>query len=179
MNYPDIWLEESNVKVNQRKKSFQVQTSYGIIKGVPVIDWPELIPYWENICRAIFEVLVENDFQPYTATLKRPKGFVAYIEYWKKSSRNPKKVPLSEARYFIYKLKEKPYFTESVKEFNQKNQKDWLAEKNIAILGGYLYSFYYTLRPVLEAVQTQNGTFLKPKMSRENKRHLSPDGNSS
>jgi hypothetical protein len=151
----------------QPRKVIKVETSYGIVEKVPVIDWEELIPYWSDICRAIFEVLLENDFQPYTATLKRPKGFVAYGGYWKMSIRNPKRLPLSEARYFIYKLREKPYFTESIRAFNQKNKKDWLAEKNIAILGGYLYSFYYTLKPVLENAQKQNGTYLKPKTSQE------------
>jgi hypothetical protein len=120
--------------------------------------------YWPDICRAFFEVLLENDFQPYTATLKRPKGFVASCDYWKMSNKSPKRVPLSDARCFIYKLLEKPCFTNSIRQFNQKTKKDWLAEKNVAILGGYLYSFYYTLKPVLKTVKKENGIYLKPKI---------------
>jgi hypothetical protein len=159
------------VKISpQLKKVIQVETRYGIVEKVPVIDWKEFIPYWPDICRAIFEVLLENDFQPYTATLKRPKGFVAYGGYWKMSNKNPKKVPLSDARYFIYKLQEKPYFTDSIRQFNQKNQKDWLAEKNIAILGGFLYGFYYTLKPVLKIVKKENDMYLKPKIALKRKK---------
>jgi hypothetical protein len=150
---------------SQPRKVIQVETSYGIVNKVPVMDWKEFISFWPNICRAIFEVLLENDFQPYTATLRRPKGFVAYGGYWKMSNKNPKRVPLSDARYFIYKLLEKPCFTNSIRQFNQNKQKDWLTERNIAILGGYLYSFYYTLRPVLKIVKKENGSYLKPKIA--------------
>jgi len=142
--------------------TFSVQTIKGTVEKVPVIRWKELVPYWENICRAIFEVLIENDFRPYTATFKRPKGFVASSSYWRKSLENPKRFPLSEARFFIYKLLEKPYFTNSIKEFNQKIHKNWLEEKNIATLGGYIYSFYYTLRPVLEVVGEGTKASIKP-----------------
>jgi hypothetical protein len=143
-------------------ETFSVQTMAGKVKKVPVIRWKELVPYWERICRAFFEVLIENDFKPYTATLKRPKGFVASNSYWKVSVKNPKRLPLSEARFFIYKLQEKPYFTDSIKEFNKKIQKNWLEEKNIAILGGYVYSFYYTLKPVLKVVGEGTKASIKP-----------------
>ena len=76
--------------------------------------------------------------------------------------KNPKRFPLSEARFFMYKLLEKPDFTNSIKEFNKKIQKNWLEEKNIAILGGYIYSFYYTLRPVLEVVGEGTKASIKP-----------------
>ena len=56
----------------QIRETFSVKTKYGIVKEVPMIRWKELVPYWAAICRAIFEVLIENDFHPYTATLKRP-----------------------------------------------------------------------------------------------------------
>lgn len=144
-------------------ETFSVQTSYGVVENVPVIRWKELVPYWRSICRAIFEVLVENDFYPYTATLKRPKGFVASSHYWKMSLKNPTRVPLSEARYFIYKLEEKTHFSDSIRRFNQEAGKNWLEEKNIAILGGYLCSFFYTLKPVLEAVKKGTESYLKPK----------------
>ena len=55
-------------------ETFSVETIAGKVEDVPVTGWKELVPYWESICRAIFEVLLENDFKPYTATLKRPKG---------------------------------------------------------------------------------------------------------
>lgn len=143
-------------------ETFSVQTMAGKVEKVPVTGWKELVPYWESICRALFEVLIENDFKPYTATLKRPKGFVASNSYWKVSVKNPKRLPLSEARFFIYKLQEKPYFTDSIKEFNKKIQKNWLEEKNIAILGGYVYSFYYTLKPVLKVVGEGTKAIIKP-----------------
>jgi hypothetical protein len=111
-------------KHKQTKEMFSVETSYGIVEKVPVVTWKELIPYWEDICRAIFEVLIENEFQPYTATLKRPAGFVASSFYWRISIKNPNRFPLSEARYFIYKLQEKPYFADSIREFNKKSQKN-------------------------------------------------------
>jgi hypothetical protein len=67
----------------------------------------------------------------------------------------------------LYKLLEKPYFTNSIKEFNKKIQKDWLQEKNIAILGGYVYSFYYTLRPVLEVVGEDTKARIKPMIGKK------------
>jgi hypothetical protein len=148
-------------------ETFSVKTSYGVVKSVPVIQWEGLAPYWRAICRAIFEVLIENDFHPYTATLKRPDGFVASSHYWRISLRDPTKAPLSEARFFIYKLKEKAYFSESIRRFNQNIQTNWLEEKNIAILGGYLYSFYYTLKPVLKAVRKGAKNYLKPIISKK------------
>lgn len=148
-------------------ETFSVQTVAGKVEKVPVTGWKDLVPYWESICRAIFEVLMENDFKPYTATLKRPGGFVASNSYWKVSLKNPKRFPLTEARFFLYKLLEKPYFTNSIKEFNKKIRKDWLQEKNIAILGGYVYSFYYTLRPVLEAVGEDTKARIKPMIGKK------------
>ena len=145
-------------------EAFSVQTSYGVVEKVPVIRWKELVPYWRSICRAIFEVLIENDFRPYTATLKRPEGFVASSYYWKISLKNPTKFPLSEARYFIYKLEEKTYFSDSIRRFNQKTGTNWLEEKNIAVLGGYLYSFFHTLKPVLKPVKKGTESFLKPNV---------------
>jgi hypothetical protein len=139
-----------------------LKIKYEIVKEVPMIRWKELVPYWAAICRAIFEVLIENDFHPYTATLKRPKGFVASSKYWEKSLENPTKIPLSDARYFVFKLKEKQYFVKAIQEFNKKIQKNWLEEKNIHILGGYLYSFYYTLKPVLKVERKGKKNYLKP-----------------
>ena len=69
------------------KETISVKTEYGVVHHVPVINWEELTPYWTGICRAIFEVLLENDFSPYAATLKKPDGFVASTYYWKKSLR--------------------------------------------------------------------------------------------
>ena len=117
------------IENRQIRETFSVETEYGIIEKVPIIRWEELIPYWPAICRAIFEVLIENDFYPYAATLKRPKGFVASSHYWKMSLKNPIKVPLSDARYFVFKLEEKPYFIDAIREFNGKIQKNWLEEK--------------------------------------------------
>jgi len=90
-------------KNRQAVETYSVATSDGIVEKVPIIRWKEFIPYWQPVCRAIFEVLIENDFHPYSATLKRPKGFVASSEYWKRSIKDPAEFPLSEARFFIYK----------------------------------------------------------------------------
>jgi len=147
------------------KETFSVETNYGIVVRVPITGWKELVPYWKAICRAIFEVLIENDFHPCTATLKRPEGFVASSNYWRRSLKNPTRVPLSEARFFIYKLKEKPYFIDSIKRFNEKSKKNWLEENNIAVLGGYLCSFYLTLKPALKVVKKGTKNYLKPKLA--------------
>lgn len=154
-------MKEAETRCNE---IFSVQTSAGKVENVPITGWKELVPFWENICRAIFEVLIENDFKPYTATLKRPKGFVASNSYWILSSKIPKKFPLTEARYFLYKLLEKPYFRDSIKKFNKGIRRNWLDEKNIDILGGYVYSFYYTLKPVLETIGEGNNARIKPMM---------------
>lgn len=152
------------IKDRRITETFSVETKYGTVENVPVIEWKELFPYWRSICKAIFEVLIENDFHPYAATLKRPDGFVASSYYWKMSLRNPKKVPLSEARYFIYKLEEKTYFSDSIRKFNERIQANWLEEKNIAILGGYLYSFFYILKPVLRTIRKGTENYLKPRI---------------
>jgi hypothetical protein len=81
------------------------------------------------------------------------------------SLRNPRKVPLTEARYFVYKLKEKSYFVDSIMRFNEKSGKNWLDERNIAVLGGYLCSFCLTLKPVLKVVKKGTMNCLKPKLS--------------
>jgi hypothetical protein len=166
----DLRLLMRELKEQRRRpiQIFFVQTTAGKVVDVPVTAWKELVPYWHNICRAILEVLTEGDFKPYPATMKRPDGFVASYSYWKLSSKSPKLISLSEARFFIYKLLEKPYFTDSIKEFNKKIQKNWLAEKNIAILGGYVYSFYYTLKPILKIVGKGSEASIKPTIEKNN-----------
>jgi hypothetical protein len=149
-------------KERQPTETFSAQTVAGKVEKVPVTGWKDLVPYWASIARAFFEVLIENDFKPYTATLRRPKGFVASSSYWNLSLKDPKRFPLSEARFFMYKLQEKPCFTNSIRQFNQRIQKNWLEEKNIAILGGYIYSFYYTLKPVLKVVGKGTKASIKP-----------------
>jgi len=148
------------------KQTLSVKTDYGVVENVPVINWRELLPYWQLICRAIFEVLVENNFNPYAATLKRRDGFVASSFYWYRSLGNPVEFPLSEAKYFIYKLKEKPYFLDSIKEFNKRTQTNWLEEKNIATLGGYLNSFFFTLKPVLRTETIGTKSYMKPVITK-------------
>ncbi len=145
-------------------ETISVHTIAGRVDQVPVIGWKELKPYWGELCRAFFDVLIENDFKPYTSTIKRPEGFVASSFYWGLSCRNPAKFPLSEARFFVSKLLEKPGFRNSIKEFNQSSQISWLEEKNIATLGGYVYSFYYTLRPVLKVVGKGERASVKPML---------------
>lgn len=162
---------ESRGTDHQTKETFAVETNYGIIDSVPMTPWKDLVPYWEGLCRAIFEVLIENDFHPYTATLKRPRGFVASKSYWDTSHRNRKKVPLTEARYFVYKLKEKPEFVDAITRFNRSSGKSWLDESNIAVLGGYLYSFCATLMPILKVVKKGNMYCLKPVFSTHSQGH--------
>lgn len=70
-------------KVRHQTETFSVQTIAGKVENVPLTGWKDLVPYWAGICRAFFEVLIENDFKPYTATLKRPEGFVASSNYWR------------------------------------------------------------------------------------------------
>jgi len=73
---------------------------------------------------------------------------------------------LSDARFFVYKLKEKSYFTQAIREFNKRIGSDWLIEKNIVVLGGYAYSFYYTLKPILEVVGEGSLASIKPIMAK-------------
>lgn len=162
---PNLSGDDKVERTQKKFESFSVQTDNGPVKNVPMIHWKELVPYWKNICKAFLEVLSENDFKPYTATFKRPKGFVASSQYWRLSMRNPARFPLSDARFFIAKLQEKECFTNSINEFNQKIQKSWLEEKNIAVLGGYLYSFYYTLKPVLKVVGEGSKASIKPMIA--------------
>lgn len=163
---------ESNLRPkmssHQTKETFTVETKYEFVDKVPVTTWEALVPYWESICKAIFETLVENDFHPYTATFKRRKGFVASKTYWDMSRRNPKGFPLTEARYFIYKLKEKSEFTDAIMRFNKSSDKNWLDESNIAVLGGYICSFYFTLKPILKIVKKGNMNCLKPALRTHN-----------
>lgn len=147
-------------KVNN--EFFSLNIKYGLIENIPTTSWKELTSYWPAICKAIFEVLIENDFYPYTATLKRPKGFVASSYYWTISLKNPKKFPLSEAKYFIFRLEEKSYFIDAIRNFNMKTNTDWLNQNNIDTLGGYLYSFYDTLKPVLKKDQKDGEEFIRP-----------------
>ncbi len=153
------------LSVDEKNEFFSVQISKGWIKNVPMTKWTELAPYWKDICKAFFEVLDENDFKLFTATFKRPKGFVASSQYWRWSIQSPARFPLSDARFFISKLLEEEYFANSISEFNQKNQKNWLEERNIATLGGYVYSFYYTLKPVLKEVGKGPKVRIKPRIA--------------
>ena len=154
-------------KAREHPEIFSVETNLGKVECVPITGWKELVPFWSGICQAFLETLLENDFKPYTATLKRPKGFVASSSYWRLSLEDPEEFPLSEARFFIYKLKEKPYFTQAIKEFNKKIGSNWLIEKNIVILGGYVYSFYYTLKPVLKVVGKGRLAHIKPIVAKK------------
>jgi len=142
-----------------------VSTKFGIVKNVPLPNWTEIIPYWPRISKAFFEVLIENDFNAYTATIKRPTGFVADLKYWEISEKGPKKLHLKEASVFIRKIKEKTDFVEAIKEFNAKGKVDWLRDDNIHLLGGYIYSFYYTLKPVLRTTKKSGKIIIKPILS--------------
>jgi len=100
----------------------------------------------------------------YTATIRRPNGIVADRSYWKKSMKNPEEIPLKEARRFISILVKHKDFVETIKNFNAKKKVNWLDEKNIDILGGYVYSCSYTLKPALRIVQKEGRRTLKPKL---------------
>jgi hypothetical protein len=145
-------------------KTIVVSTKFGEIEGVPLIRWKEIAPYWAKITKAFFEILTENDFRPYCATKKRPNGFVAQSYYWKKSDKNPKKFPLMEARRFLSKLVEHDDFRDAIREFNSKEGVEWLGSENTHILGGYVCSFFYALKPVLRTVQRGGMEVLKPRI---------------
>ena len=101
-------------------ETFSVKTIAGKVEDVPVTRWKELVPYWENICRAIFEVLHENDFKPYTATLKSPKGFVASSSYWNLSLKNPE-IPFVRSSVFHVQTSGKAVLHEFNKTIQPKN----------------------------------------------------------
>jgi hypothetical protein len=103
-------------------------------------------------------------------TLKKPDGFVASSHYWEISRRNPERFPLREARYFIYKLEEKAYFCDAIRKFNEKTRTNWLEESNLAILGGYLCSFWYALKPALTVVMKGSDEYLRPKIAKRRRR---------
>lgn len=140
-----------------------IDTKYGRIKNVPITKWKKLVPYWPKIAKTFFEVLIENDLNPYTATTKRPEGFVADRRYWIRSIRNPEETPLKEARRFVSELIAHGDFAEAIRSFNVEGKVDWFKEGNLHILGGYVYSFYYTLKPVLKIKVLKTGKeVLKP-----------------
>jgi len=78
--------------------------------------------------------------------------------------KNPDTIPLKEARRFISKLVKHKDFFEAIKSFNDKKEVNWLDKKNIDILGGYVYSFYYTLKPALKIV-SKKGKDLEAKIN--------------
>lgn len=145
-------------------QTITVETKFGKVKDVPLTKWEELAPYWPNIAKAFFEVLMENDFNPYTATLNRPDGFVADRRYWRKSTRRPDEIPLYAARKFLAKLIQHEEFANAIRSFNADHKVDWLEKKNIHVLGGYVYSFYYTLKPVLKIEERDGKRVLKPRL---------------
>jgi len=145
-------------------QTISVATKFGKIEKVPLTKWRELTPYWPKITKAFFEVLMENDFSPYTATIERPEGFVADRHYWERSMKNPEETPLGEAKRFVSKLIGHPDFAEAIKAFNASKKVNWLKEENVHILGGYVYSFYYTLKPVLKIVEKNSKKVLKPSI---------------
>jgi len=72
-------------------------------------------------------------------------------------------LPLKEARRFIAELAKHEDFFEAITNFNNKKKVNWLDKKQIGILEGYVYGFYYTLRPTLKVI-TKNMKVLKPKI---------------
>lgn len=155
-------LKEGKDKSQISKETFSVSTRYGIVEGVPVHPWEKLSPYWPRVCKGMFEVLEENDFRPYTATVKRPDGFVASSYYWRKSRKKPDEFPLLQARLFISKLIDNPDFNAAVREFNATENVDWLDPKNMTTLGGFLCSFYSVLKEVLVSVEVNGKKTIKP-----------------
>ncbi len=140
--------------------SIQINTKYGTVRNVPVIKWIEFQPYWEPVVRAIVEVIVENKFRPYSATIKRPDGFVASSKYWETYGYRHKKLTLDQPKKFIELLMTKEGFRTAITEFNSKSGVDWLNPKNLHLLGGRVYGFYYTLRPIFSELRDKDGLWL-------------------
>lgn len=88
-------------------KTIQVKTKYGLFKDIPNTTWKELEPYWPDITASIIEAILEDDFKISDVRKDNPKGFIANKFYWKAHKKNPSAYPLSEAKKFISKLKEK------------------------------------------------------------------------
>jgi hypothetical protein len=157
-----VRLNGKKDKLETSKETFSVLTKHGTVEDVPFHPWKHVLPYWPRICKGIFEVLEENHFRPYSATMKRPDGFVASSYYWRKSREKPNEIPLWEARLFISKLIASPDFNTAIKEFNATKNTDWLDPKNIATLGGFLYSFYLILKRVLVSIEVNGKRTIKP-----------------
>ncbi len=83
------------------KKTIEITAKYGHVRNVPMIKWEPFQPYWERVVRAMIEVIVENKFRPYTATMKRPDGIVASSAYWKIHRYSPKKFRFYKARKIV------------------------------------------------------------------------------
>ena len=96
------------------------KTKLGHVIGGPVTTWEALVSHWQRIAKAFFEVLIENDFSPYTATFSRPNGFVADRHHWQESIEDQDTFPLREARRFPSKLVKHKDFWEAIRSFNAK-----------------------------------------------------------
>lgn len=81
-----------------------------MLADVPETTWEALKPYWPPIVKAIIEVFLEGNFEPYGVRKDRKNGFYAGEWYWDQSLIHPKEYPLKEARRFIEKLLEKEVF---------------------------------------------------------------------
>ncbi|MEM3161236.1 MAG: hypothetical protein QXJ74_10690 [Nitrososphaera sp.] len=147
-----------------KTRSIVVDTTYGRITNVPAIEWQAILPYWELIVKSIAEVVTENKFLPYPASYSRPGGIVASAQYWESYKRFNDVSIVYEAKRFIDLLKTKKDFYNSIRFFNRGSKVDWLNDDNIHLLGGRLYGFYYTLKPIFIEVKEGDDIWLRVRM---------------
>lgn len=120
-----------------------------VIEDVPDTNWEALKPFWPSIVKAIIEVFLKGNFNPYHVTKERKNGFIASNWYWNQSVENFKNYPLKEAKRFIFMLRENDDFVETIKEFNKFKNVDWTLKKNFKQLGQFLYKNCYNLEELL------------------------------
>lgn len=144
-----------------------IKTKYGNIENVPLIRWIQFQPYWTETVRAFTDIVTENRFRPYPATTSKPDGIVASTEFW--NLYGSKNFIFTEALKFVELLKSNESFQVSISLFNRTSETDWLDPRNIPLLGGRVYGFYYTLRPILHRTRDKDGYWIKIKYKKYKK----------
>lgn len=132
-----------------------LQTKYGLIRNIPIIKWPALLPFWPSIVISIAEVITENKFRPYPASYAYPDGIVLSSNYWSVWTSKRREFPFLQSIRFLELLKEKTEFRDAIERFNNNSNeyKKWLDPSNLDVLGNRIYGFYFVLKPV----------FIKPR----------------
>lgn len=138
------------------KVEIEIGKEKSVLSDVPETTWEALKPYWPPIVKALIEVFLEGDFEPYGVRKDRKNGFYAGEWYWSQSLTHPEKYLLREARRFIEKLLEKKCFVEAVREFNGSRQVDWILERDRKQLRRFVYEICFALEGFLKSLKADH-----------------------